>query len=119
MSRSKQEPDAHRHAAALEASSSAAIEAPTLLEASIVSRDIGPALLDRLIAESGISVVAFTHEHAVIAREAHLRYGRGSGSNARLNFGDCISYAMAKVRDEPLLFKGDDFHHTDVTTALT
>ena len=51
------------------------------------------------------------------ARDAHRDFGRGSGHPVRLNFGDCFSYALAKATGEPLLFKGDDFGHTDLTPA--
>lgn len=53
-----------------------------------------------------------------IARAAYRDFGRGSGHPAGLNFGDCFSYALAKHVGEPLLFKGEDFGHTDVETAL-
>jgi ribonuclease VapC len=52
-----------------------------------------------------------------VAEHAYAAYGRGSGSQAELNFGDCMAYALAKVSGEPLLFKGEDFTHTDVTPA--
>ena len=52
------------------------------------------------------------------ARQAHRRFGRGSGSRARLNLGDCFSYALAITTGEPLLFVGEDFTHTDVRSAL-
>lgn len=52
------------------------------------------------------------------AIEAFRRFGKGRGHPARLNLGDCFAYALAKTRDEPLLFKGDDFQHTDVRAAL-
>ena len=52
--------------------------------------------------------------HLGLARDAYLRYGKGMNV-AGLNFGDCFSYALAKDSGEPLLFKGDDFTHTDVT----
>ena len=51
-------------------------------------------------------------------REAYRDFGRGSGHPARLNFGDCFAYALAKAMDEPLLFKGDDFTQTDIKSAL-
>lgn len=51
---------------------------------------------------------------AALGRDAHLRFGRGSGSPAKLNFGDCFSYALARHRREPLLFIGNDLGHTDV-----
>jgi ribonuclease VapC len=58
-----------------------------------------------------------TERHARLAREAYRDYGRGSGHAAKLNFGDCFSYALAKEADEPLLYKGNDFSHTDVEGA--
>jgi len=59
-----------------------------------------------------------TEAQARIAREAYRDFGRGSGHPARLNFGDCFAYALAKAMNEPLLFKGDDFTRTDITSAL-
>jgi len=53
-----------------------------------------------------------------MAADAAVRYGRGSGHKARLNFGDCLSYAIAKHLNVPLLYKGDDFSHTDIESAL-
>ena len=64
------------------------------------------------------TIVPVSAEQGTIAREAWMRYGRGSGHRAKLNFGDCFAYALAKTLDEPLLFKGDDFTHTDVRSAL-
>lgn len=58
-----------------------------------------------------------TAEQAAAARQAYRDFGRGSGSRARLNFGDCFSYAAAAVAQEALLFKGDDFMHTDLTAV--
>lgn len=74
--------------------------------------------LDEMLSHSGINVVGVTPEQARIARSAHRDFGRGSGSPAGLNFGDCFAYALAIERDEPLLYKGDDFVHTDVGSAL-
>ena len=61
-------------------------------------------------------IVAFTSEHANLARQAFREYGKGR-HEARLNFGDCMAYALAKERGEPLLFKGDDFSKTDIEVA--
>ena len=61
-----------------------------------------------------IEVVPFTVHQAQIAREAYQRFGRGSGHPARLNMGDCFSYALARDLGEPLLFKGRDFALTDI-----
>lgn len=97
------------------------IAAPNFLEASIVvdgKRD--PELARKfsdVIAKFGIETVAFTPEHAQLAREAYRDYGRGSGHRAKLNFGDAIAYALARSERQPLLFVGDDFTHTDIEAA--
>lgn len=70
--------------------------------------------LDAMIDGLGIVLVPLSAAQARRARQAHRRYGLGSGSLARLNMGDCFSYALAIELDEPLLFAGDDFTHTDV-----
>lgn len=72
---------------------------------------------DNIVREAGIDVIAVTAEHARAARAAFRRYGRGSGSPARLNYGDCVAYATATTEGEPLLYKGNDFPHTDVPRA--
>jgi ribonuclease VapC len=69
--------------------------------------------------EYEISVLPMTAEIAWIAADAALRFGRGAMHPAKLNFGDCMSYAFAKHLDAPLLYKGNDFTHTDITPALT
>lgn len=70
--------------------------------------------LDAMIDGLGIVLVPLSVAQARRARQAHRRYGPGSGSAARLNMGDCFSYALAIELDEPLLFVGDDFTYTDV-----
>lgn len=90
---------------------------PTALELTIV---LGADRTDRamdFLSQLGVRLVDFTNAHLAVAQHAHATYGRGSGSPARLDFGDCMVHALAKVLDEPLLFKGDDFTHTDVTPA--
>ena len=114
----KSESDAWVFAAAMEQADTIRVCPASLLETSIV---VGPDLepeLDELVALSGIEVVPFTEEQSRVARRAHRDYGRGSGSKARLNFGDCMSYALARVTGEPLLFKGNDFRHTDIEPAI-
>lgn len=74
--------------------------------------------LDDLIREAQIALEPVTVEQAHIARQAYRDYGRGGGHPARLNFGDCFAYALARVTGEPLLFKGDDFRRTDIVSAL-
>jgi ribonuclease VapC len=70
--------------------------------------------LDDLITALEIELVPVTERHARVARTAYRRFGRGTGSPARLNVGDCFSYALSVASGEPLLFVGDDFTHTDV-----
>lgn len=74
--------------------------------------------VDTLIEGLRIKVIPVTIEDARLARAAHTRFGRWSRPKAKLNFGDCFSYALAIARDEPLLFKGGDFGHTDVKRAF-
>ena len=64
----------------------------------------------------GVWIVPFDSAQALIAREAFRYYGKGRHP-AALNFGDCFSYALAKHRNEPLLFEGEDFSQTDVRIA--
>ena len=74
--------------------------------------------LDRWIAdfidEYEVAVLPLTAEIAWMAAVAAKRFGRGSGHRANLNFGDCMSYAIARVADAPLLYKGNDFVLTDI-----
>lgn len=96
--------------------------APTWAETGIVvSNKLGQDGLDRLqqLAQAlQFDVVTFDRGLADAAVDAHRRFGRGSGHPANLNFGDCFAYALAKSRRLPLLFKGDDFSHTDIEPAL-
>jgi ribonuclease VapC len=73
---------------------------------------------DELIRQSGIKIETVTEQQAVIARSAYRDFGKSSGHPARLNFGDCFAYALAKQSNEPLLFKGNDFAKTDVIPAI-
>lgn len=97
------------------------ISAATLVEVGLVAEMKDRRLtseVDTLIADLELVVEPFTQRQAAIARQAHRRYGRGSGSPAKLNFGDCLTYALAIDLGEELLFKGDDFTYTDVIPAL-
>ena len=98
------------------------ISAASYLETSIVIdkyRDaVLSARLDDMILDSEIVIEPVTVEQARMAREAYRNFGKGSGHRANLNFGDCFSYALARVKREPILFKGDDFIHTDLRSAL-
>jgi ribonuclease VapC len=98
------------------------VSAATFLEAAIVvDRFPNPRAsvrFDELISDLEISIEPMTAHQATIAREAYRRFGKGSGHPARLNFGDCFAYALAKDLDQPLLFIGQDFVHTDVRRVL-
>ena len=72
---------------------------------------------DELIEEAQIAIEPVTEAQARIARQAYRDFGKTSGHPAKLNFGDCFSYALAKSKGEPLLFKGRDFSRTDVKSA--
>jgi ribonuclease VapC len=118
----RDEPEATACARAIESASDRCISAANFLEAAIVidgSRDpIVSRRFDDLISEAQLVIEPVTEVQARIAREAYRDFGRGSGHAARLNFGDCFAYALARARGEPLLFKGTDFGHTDITPAL-
>ncbi len=98
------------------------MSAASYLETSIVidaHRDAAlSASLDDMMLDAEIVIEPVTVEQARIARQAYRDYGKGSGHKAGLNFGDCFSYALARDKREPILFKGDDFGHTDLRSAL-
>lgn len=114
----KDEPDADQFMRALTIRRSR-ISAPTLSETMIVASRARRLEVRSLLEETATIVVQFDQSLTELAATAHEQYGRGSGSAAKLNFGDCFSYALAKAYDESLLFKGDDFTHTDVRSALS
>lgn len=119
----KGESDVEVYIDALDRSSSTRITAPNYLECKIVMSLVpDPVLhrsLDQLLMEAEIQVTEFTEKLAVIAHRAYLDFGKGTGHPAQLNYGDCMSYALAAQSNEPLLWKGDDFTHTGIRSALT
>jgi ribonuclease VapC len=116
------EAEAPAFTAAIRDADAVAIGAPTLLEAAMVVEGRTSAgmadRLDRLVAEVATEIAPFTADHARIARDGWRRFGKGRHP-AGLNLGDCFAYALAISRNEPLLFKGDDFSKTDVKPALS
>ena len=112
------EPDAEVYADALETATVLRMSATTYVEAAVVIDARAAGAFDRFVEGLAIEVIAVDRQQAELARDAYRRMGRGSGHPARLNFGDCFSYALATHLREPLLFKGDDFRHTDVTPAI-
>ena len=82
------------------------------------ANDVVANAADDLLTRFGVIIEDVTKPIAEIARAGYRLYGRGTQHPAQLNFGDCFSYALAKVTGEPLLFKGEDFNKTDILTAL-
>jgi ribonuclease VapC len=114
-----EEPEARSFAARLVDAGHAVMSAASYVELRIVARSRGrrgAAEVDGTLADGGIEIVPVTPGQARLAAEAYDRFGKGRHP-AALNFGDCFSYALAKERSEPLLFKGDDFARTDIAAA--
>jgi ribonuclease VapC len=118
----RDEADADVYREAIERAESLRIGAPTLLECEIVARqalgDDGSTDLDAFLVALDVQVEPFGRREADYARYAYRQFGKGRHP-AGLNFGDCLSYATAIARNEPLLFKGADFAQTNVTNALS
>lgn len=116
------EDDAPIYANAIADASVRRLSAASYLECAIVldnQRDpVISRSLDELLAEAEFVIEPVTEHHARLAREAYADFGKGSGHRARLNFGDCLSYALALDAREPLLWKGDDFAHTGIASAM-
>jgi ribonuclease VapC len=115
------ESDAAIFAGAIEKFADRRMSAANYLEAALVIDNRGDAVaqreFDRFLKRSGIIIEPVTFEQARIAREAYRDFGKGR-HRAGLNFGDCFAYALARALDEPLLYKGRDFGHTDIQSAL-
>jgi ribonuclease VapC len=114
----RDEPGAESFARAIEAARIRRISAVNYVEAAAVidgSRNpIASRKFDDFFREAAFTIEAVTFEQARIAREAYKDFGKGSGHPAQLNFGDCFAYALAKAMNEPILYKGEDFKHTDL-----
>jgi ribonuclease VapC len=118
----KREPDWLALSDCMDAAATVRMSAASYLETAIVldsRRDsVMSAKLDDVIEEVEIVIQPVTVTQAKIARKAYYDYGKGSGHPASLNFGDCFTYALAREKREPVLWKGDDFGHTDLRSAL-
>jgi ribonuclease VapC len=118
----RDEPEAEACAQAIGEATVRRMSAASMLEAAIVIDASGDPVasrrLDELIVVAGIVIEPVTREQARIGREAYRDFGRASGQPARLNYGDCFAYALAKTMSEPLLFKGTEFSHTDLRAAI-
>jgi ribonuclease VapC len=115
------EPDADAMLAALGTAAQIRIPAPNWLEATMVIDRRGDPeaarLFEAVMQEMRIEVLPWNAAHAAEARLAWDRFGKGR-HRAQLNFGDCMAYSAARVENQPLLFKGDDFTRTDIEPAL-
>ena len=115
------EPEEDRFTDALAESAQPRMSAATLLETAIVLESRGDSVavsrFDEILRVSGVEILPFSENTARLARQAWRDFGKGR-HKARLNFGDCIAYATAKEARAPLLFKGNDFPHTDIEPAL-
>ena len=114
--------DGHeRYVGAIVDAAKARISAANWFESFMVVEGRGDAVaserLEAFIQHASIEIAPVMPEHAVAARSAWRRFGRGR-HKARLNYGDCFAYALSNLTGEPLLFKGDDFTHTDIRPAL-
>ncbi len=117
----RDEPEAMAYARAIAKAGNRRLSAANYVETAAVidsSHDpVASRRFDDLVREAELVIEAVTPTQARIAREAYRDFGRGSGHPAKLNFGDCFAYALAKETSEPLLFKGRDFTHTDISSA--
>ena len=111
------EPERRRFNEAIEMADSRRVSAATFVEVSIVIESRfgaeGLRAFDRFIERAEIEIMPVDVEQARAARDAFMRFGKGRHA-AGLNFGDCFSYALARVLGEPLLYKGEDFARTDL-----
>ena len=115
------ESDAETYARAIAQADAPRISAANFVEAAIVieaQTKNSSSQLDAFMRRAGIALEPVTEEQAHVARQAYTDFGKGRHS-AALNFGDCFAYALAKVTDNPLLFKGKDFSQTDITPAIS
>jgi ribonuclease VapC len=114
------EPESARFETAVAADPVRLMSAASYLEAAIVIEtrfgEAGGRELDLWLHRADVDVVAVAVDQAEAARVAYRRFGKGR-HHAGLNFGDCFSYALAMISGEPLLFKGDDFTHTDISAV--
>ena len=116
----RSEPEAPRFTKAIVAAVRCCTSAVSYVESAVVIDSGGDAIASRRFNDffrvSGVAIEAVTQRQAEIARQAYRDFGKGR-HEAGLNFGDCFAYALARDLDEPLLFKGNDFRHTDVEVA--
>ena len=114
------EPGSEAILAKIRAAALAGIGAPTVVETAMVlwrrlDGDPMP-LLTELLGEMDVEVIPFSEKHSRVALDAFMRFGKGRHP-AALNFGDCLTYAVASIADQPVLYAGSDFAQTDLASA--
>jgi ribonuclease VapC len=118
----REEDDAAVYAQAIAGADARRLSAASYLECgNVLDSQRDPIIsrgLDELIQEAELVIEPVTDRQARLARQAYADFGKGSGHPAGLNFGDCLSYALALDLREPLLWKGNDFGHTGIQSAL-
>jgi ribonuclease VapC len=118
----RDEPEAEICARTIESAAERRLSAVSFVEAAVVidaSRDpIASRRFDDLLRVARVRIEPVTENQAGLAREAYRDFGKGSGHAAKLNFGDCFAYALAKATGEPLLFIGANFANTDIMPAI-
>ena len=116
------EPEAAAFVEAIEAADAVRISAASYVEMGAVVDSLrNPSesrRFDEFLREAEVQLEPVSSEQAYLARAAYRDFGKGSSHPARLNYGDCFAYALAKARREPLLYKGGDFALTDIRSAL-
>lgn len=120
----RQEDDANQYAHSIATDDEPIMSAANVVETSIVLRglkkitpDKAEHWLDDFLEEAGIRIEPVTSDQARAARSAHMRFGKGTGHAASLNYGDCFSYGLAKEMNVALLCKGNGFRLTDIRVA--
>lgn len=118
----RDEPEAEICAKAIANAATRRVSAVSYVEAGIVidasKSPVASRRFDDLFREAKLAIEPVSEEQARIARDAYRDFGKGSKHRAGLSFGDCFAYALAKTTGESLLFKGQDFRHTDLSAAI-
>lgn len=116
------ETDAEVYARAISEADTRRMSAASFVEAAVVveaqTKEGGSRQFDAFVRRANIIIEPVTEEQAYVARQAYTDFGKGRHP-AGLNFGDCFAYALAKVSEEALLFKGRDFSKTDIQVAIS
>ena len=116
------EPEAERFSVLLAQTPGKLISAATRFECACVIMALKPknglAFINKVLTDTFVETVNFDLAQLEAATEARRLFGRGSGHRAALNMGDCYAYALAKTRNMPLLYKGEDFSYTDIESAF-